>query len=337
MKKWQYIFLAFLAVGTVIILSQSKQQSEQGELEYRSNQGTTFGTSYHITYLYTRDLQPEIEQTLQQVDNALSMFNTNSVISKVNNSLQVQVTDTMFLKVFRRAMQISDWTDGAFDITVAPAVNAWGFGFKHAENVKQSTIDSLLEITGYRKITENNGLITKSDDRIMLDCSAIAKGFGSDMVAMKLRSLGIDNYMVEIGGEIVLSGRNPKGNDWSIGISKPIDDSLSTNRELQTVIQATNIAMATSGNYRNFYIKDGRKYAHTIDPHTCQPVSHNLLSVTVFASDCATADAVATSMMVMGMDGAEELCTRHPEIKAFYIYQAEDGSTQTRYSFNFNL
>ena len=235
----------------------------------------------------------------------------------------------MFLKVFRRAMEISRMTDGAFDITVAPAVNAWGFGFKHAENVSQSTIDSLKEITGYRKIHEQNGLITKNDPRIMLDCSAIAKGFGSDMVAQMLHSKGISNYMVEIGGEIVLSGHNPKGKDWNIGISKPVDDSLSLNNELQTVIPITDIAMATSGNYRNFYMKDGRKYAHTIDPHTCMPVSHSLLSATVFAPDCATADALATSMMVMGLDSAQALCARHPEIQAYFIYQAPDGSFGT--------
>ncbi|MBO4724330.1 MAG: FAD:protein FMN transferase, partial [Bacteroidaceae bacterium] len=218
------------------------------------------------------------------------------------------------------------WTNGAFDITIAPAVNAWGFGFKHAENIKDATIDSLRSIIGYTKIHEQDGLITKDDPRIMLDCSAIAKGFGSDMVAAMLRSKGISDYMVEIGGEIVLSGHNPKGKNWNIGISKPVDDSLSVNNELQTIISITDIAMATSGNYRNFYVKDGRKYAHTIDPHTCMPVSHTLLSATVFAADCATADALATSMMVMGLDSAQALCARYPEIKAYFIYQGDDGS-----------
>ncbi len=239
------------------------------------------------------------------------------------------VGDQLFLKVFRRAMEISDWTNGAFDITVAPAVNAWGFGFKHAQNISQTTIDSLLEITGYTKIHELNGIIEKDDPRIMLDCSAIAKGFGSDMVADMLRSKGINDFMVEIGGEIVVSGHNPKGKLWNIGISKPVDDSLSVNNELQTVIPVTDIAMATSGNYRNFYVKDGRKYAHTIDPHTCTPVSHSLLSVTVFADDCATADALATSMMVMGLDSAQALCSRHPEIEAYFIFEGPEGNLVT--------
>ena len=300
--------------------------SKQETPVYRYAQGLVFGTKYNITYLYNTDLKPEIEHTMALVDSALSMFNPESTISAVNSSESIQVTDTMFLKVYRRAMEISDWTNGAFDITVAPAVNAWGFGFKHAENIKQATIDSLRQIIGYKKIHESDGLITKDNARIMLDCSAIAKGFGSDMVADMFRSKGINDFMVEIGGEIVVSGCNPKGNKWNIGISKPVDDSLSINNELQTVIPVTDIAMATSGNYRNFYVKDGRKYAHTIDPHTCMPVSHTLLSATVFAADCATADALATSMMVMGLDSAQALCARHPEIQAYFIYQGEDGS-----------
>ena len=323
MKKWHYPFLAFLIIGTIIILSQSKPAKP----EFRKAQGLVFGTSYNITYFYNADLQPDIEHTLALVDSALSMFNPESTISAVNRSESIQVADTMFLKVFRRAMEISRMTDGAFDITIAPAVNAWGFGFKHAENVSQATVDSLKEITGYWKIHEQNGLITKDDPRIMLDCSAIAKGFGSDMVAQMLSSKGISDYMVEIGGEIVLSGHNPKGKDWNIGISKPVDDSLSLNNELQTVIPVTDIAMATSGNYRNFYVKDGRKYAHTIDPHTCMPVSHSLLSATVFAADCATADALATSMMVMGLDSAQALCSRHPELRAYFIYTDSAGNT----------
>lgn len=326
MKKWHWIFLTFLVIGTILILNESKQEQPQ----YRTAQGLVFGTRYNVTYLYNADLQPDIDHTLALVDSALSMFNAESTISAVNRSESIQVTDTMFLKVYRRAMEISAMTGGAFDITVAPAVNAWGFGFKHAENIRQATIDSLMEIIGYSKIHEQDGLITKDDPRIMLDCSAIAKGFGSDMVAAMFRSKGINDFMVEIGGEIVVAGHNPKGNLWGIGISKPVDDSLSINNELQTVIKVSDIAMATSGNYRNFYVKNGRKYAHTIDPHTCMPVSHSLLSATVLAADCATADALATSMMVMGLDSAQALLSRHPEFQAYLIYQTPDGTITTK-------
>lgn len=324
MKKWHYPFLAFLIIGTILVLRQGNPKPE-----YRSADGLVFGTSYHITYLHNADLKPQIEHTMALVDSSLSMFNPQSTISAVNNASEIQVTDTMFLRVFRRAMEISDWTHGAFDITVAPAVNAWGFGFKHAEDISPATLDSLREIIGYRKISETDGLIVKSDARTMLDCSAIAKGFGSDMVAETLRRNGISDFMVEIGGEIVVSGHNPSGKPWNIGISKPVDDSLSVNGELQTVVAITDCAMATSGNYRNFYVRDGRKYAHTIDPHTCMPVAHSLLSATVFAPDCATADALATSMMVMGPDSARALISAHPGIRAYLIVEAPDGSLAT--------
>lgn len=325
MKKWHYPFLAFLLIGSIIILSKSKKAAP----EYMTDEGMVFGTVYRITYLHNENLRERIEETLALVDNALSMFNSESVISEVNRSETIQVTDSLFLKVYRRAMEISEWTDGAFDITVAPAVNAWGFGYDQAKQIEESTLDSLRQIVGYTKIHESDGLITKDDPRIMLDCSAIAKGFGCDMVAALLRSKGIADFMVEIGGEIVLSGSNPKGNPWSIGISKPIDDTLSIDTRIQSVIRTTHIALATSGNYRNFYVRDGRKFAHIIDPHTCMPVNHNLLSVTVLAQDCTTADALATSMMVMGMDSALTICSRHPEIKAYFIYQADDGSLAT--------
>lgn len=332
MKKWHYPFLAFLIIGTFIILSENRNPESgksNGKASYRTASGLVFGTSYHVTYLSDTDLQQEIEDALAQVDNALSMFNPESTISKVNNADSITVSDTMFLEIMRLSMQISDMTGGAFDITVAPAVNAWGFGFKESESMSQSVIDSLKQIIGYRKIHEKDGFITKDDSRIMLDCSAIAKGFGSDMAARALRDNGVSDYMVEIGGEVVVSGRNPKGKLWNIGISKPVDDSLSVNNEIDTILSITDMAMATSGNYRNFYVKDGRKYAHTIDPHSCTPVSHNLLSATVLAPDCATADALATSMMVMGLDSALALCHRHPEIKAYLIYQDADGQLKS--------
>lgn len=329
MKKWHYPFLLFLIAGTLLILTNNRRESQQ----YMTEQGLVFGTQYKVTYRHSSSLKQEVEHSLALVDSALSMFNEESVISEVNSSRTTMVTDSLFLKVFRRAMEISDWTDGAFDITVAPAVNAWGFGFKHAQAICQQTIDSLKEITGYQKVHEQNGMIDKHDVRIMLDCSAIAKGFGSDVVADLLRSNGVQDFMVEIGGEIVLSGENPHGEAWNIGISKPIDDSLSLNNEIMTIVHLTDLAMATSGNYRNFYLRDGRKYAHTIDPHTCTPVSHNLLSATVFANDCATADALATAMMVMGLDSAMTLCAAHPEIiDAYFIYQTESGALAAKWA-----
>lgn len=320
MKKWHYPFLVFLIVATVIILAENKP-------EYRTSQGAVFGTTYHITYNHNADLSTDITRVLKDVDNSLSTFNANSTISLVNKNLQVEL-DSIFLYVFHLAQHVAETTSGAFDITVAPAVNAWGFGFKNAETIDNDLIDSLKQIVGYQMVKEENGVIVKNDSRIMLDCSAIAKGFGCDVVAALFDSVGIADYMVEIGGEIVVKGLNSKGSDWRIGISKPTDDSLATETELQTVLELTNRAMATSGNYRNFYYKDGKKYAHTIDPATCRPVNHNLLSVTVLAENCAVADAYATAMMVLGLERSLELCKKLENIDAYFIYQDNNGVIQ---------
>ena len=320
MKKWHYPFLVFLIVATVIILAENKP-------EYRTSQGAVFGTTYHITYNHNADLSTDITRVLKDVDNSLSTFNANSTISLVNKNQQVEL-DSMFLYVFHLAQHVAETTSGAFDITVAPAVNAWGFGFKNAETIDNDVIDSLKQIVGYQMVKEENGAIVKNDSRIMLDCSAIAKGFGCDVVAALFDSVGIADYMVEIGGEIVVKGLNSKGSDWRIGISKPTDDSLATETELQTVLELTNRAMATSGNYRNFYYKDGKKYAHTIDPATCRPVNHNLLSVTVLAENCAVADAYATAMMVLGLERSLDLCKKLENIDAYFIYQDNNGVIQ---------
>lgn len=320
MKKWHYPFLVFLIVATVIILAENKP-------EYRTSQGAVFGTTYHITYNHNADLSTDITRVLKDVDNSLSTFNANSTISLVNKNMQVEL-DSMFLYVFHLAQHVAETTTGAFDITVAPAVNAWGFGFKNAETIDNDLIDSLKQIVGYQMVKEENGAIVKEDNRIMLDCSAIAKGFGCDVVATLFDSIGIADYMVEIGGEIVVKGLNSKGSDWRIGISKPTDDSLATETELQTVLELSDRAMATSGNYRNFYYKDGKKYAHTINPATCRPVNHNLLSVTVLAENCAVADAYATAMMVLGLERSLELCKELENIDAYFIYQDNNGVIQ---------
>ena len=323
---WQIPFLLFLVIGTVIIIKQQKN------INYQHDEGFIFGTIYHITYHSDTNLKKEIEAELKKVDLSLSPFNKTSVISKVNRN-ENPVVDPMFKEVFLLAENISNETHGAFDITVAPLVNEWGFGFKKGVEPTRQVIDSLKYIVGYQKVklTPKN-YVQKQDPRIMLDCSAIAKGYGCDVVARLLRKNGINDYMIEIGGEIVTRGFNQKQEPWRIGVNKPTDDSLNTSQELQTVLNVTDIAMATSGNYRNFYYKNGKKYAHTIDPKTGYPVQHTLLSATVLAKDCATADAYATSFMVLGLEGAQKILQQHPELMAYLIYADKDGKNQTWYS-----
>ena len=275
--------------------------------ENRKNSNFVFGTIYNITYQSDKDLQQEIEAELMKVDGEFSMFNTESTVARINSGDSAVERNAMFQEVFDLAQHVNRETQGAFDITVAPLVNAWGFGFKHEQLPTPAQVDSLLQI------------------RNQMDFSAIAKGYGCDVVARLLESKGIHNYMVEIGGEVVVSGSNSKGDDWHIGITKPTDDSLSVDGEMQTVLSITDYAIATSGNYRNFYYQGGRKYAHTIDPRTGYPVQHSLLSATVLASDCATADAYATSFMVLGLEGAQTVLQHHPELMAYFIYTDEQG------------
>ena len=322
---WQLPFLAFLVIGTVIIVS--RQQSTP----YQHDRGMVFGTVYHITYQSSKSLQKDIEAELAKVDASLSPFNERSIITAVNENRDT-VVNKMFSDVFALAMKISDSTNGAFDITVAPLVNAWGFGFKGGAMPSRHQVDSLKALVGYHKVSLTNGRVSKTDPRIMLDCSSIAKGYGCDVVAKFLSAKGIDNYMVEIGGEIVTRGISEKRLPWKIGVTKPTDDSLNVNQEIQTIINVTDKAMATSGNYRNFYYKNGRKYAHTIDPSTGYPVQHNILSSTVIADDCATADAYATAFMVMGLDKAKTSLSRHPELMAYFILASDDGTNKVWFS-----
>jgi thiamine biosynthesis lipoprotein len=324
---WQVPFLVLLIVGTVLIIRQ--QQS----MPYQTTEGMVFGTVYKTTYQFDRDLRQEIEAELAHVDAEFSMFNDTSVVTRFNQGGRPVLDDT-FKEVFQLASDISRQTDGAFDVTVAPLVNAWGFGFKHEQMPTRQQVDSLRKFVGMQHLTydKRRSLITKDDPRVMLDFSAIAKGYGSDVVARLLRRYGIQNFLVEIGGEMVVSGISPKRLPWRVGVAKPTDDSLAVSGQMQTVLNVTDCAMATSGNYRRFYYKGGRKYAHTIDPKTGYPVQHSLLSATVLAKDCAVADAYATSLMVMGLDKARKLLEQHPELMAYLIYSDQNGELATWFS-----
>lgn len=323
--KWKLPFLVLLMVGTFFIIRR------QATTPYIKNQGMVFGTFYNITYQSDTDLQKEIEEELAKVDQSLSPFNEKSIITAVNNNEDVEVND-MFKEVFTTAMQVSRETDGDFDITVSPLVNLWGFGFKHDLTPDSAKVDSLRAFVGYEKVKLEGNKVKKEDPRIMLDCSSIAKGYGVDAVGKLLERKGVRNFMVEIGGEVVTKGISAKKEAWRIGISKPIEDSLAVSGELQDIITMNDEGMATSGNYRNFYYKDGKRFAHTIDPHTGYPVQHSLLSATVISSSCTISDAYATSFMVMGYEKALEFLKSHENLSVFFIYADEKGETQVYYS-----
>ncbi len=328
LKKWHIPFLLLLVLGTYFIL---KRHHVDDNAPYQQNQGNIFGTIYHSTYQYPKDLEAEIQSTLNEVDNSLSMFNSESTISRINSNTS-ENADSLLERVFLLSQRISKETNGAFDVTVAPLVNAWGFGFKHDTPPDSTTIDSLKSLIGWDRVHLDNGKMTKEDERIIMDFSAIAKGFGSDRVAELFERKGIKNYMIEIGGEVVTRGNSPKGKPWRIGINKPENDSTLLQNEIEQVLQIPNCALATSGNYRNFYYKDGKKVAHTIDPKTGYPVQHSILSSTVLAPTCAEADGFATSFMVLGLEKAKEVLNRNPQLKAYFIYADETGNYQIWHS-----
>ena len=327
MEKRQ-LYIALLAVVAIVCLLFMVFPTKGEQKAFQYNEGTIFGTLYHAKYLYDKDLKAEIEAELAKVDASLSMFNPKSTISQINKG-ETDETDEMLSEVLQLAFVVNKATDGAFDPTVAPLVNAWGFGFKGGQMPNSAQVDSLLSLVGLSHIQLQDGKLIKENPLSILDFSAIAKGYGVDRAADVLRSKGIKDFMVEIGGEVVTEGLNDKEEAWRIGINKPDDDSTSTNMELQDIISLSDKAIATSGNYRNYYISEGKKIAHTINPKTGYPAQSDILSSTVMAPSCAEADAFATAFMVLGLEKAKQVLQKQPQLEAYFIYTNEEGEYQT--------
>ena len=315
-----------------IVLCGLLSFSCQDKKEYFEESGTVFHTLYHIKYEAPQLLTEQIDAELQKFNLSLNPFNPNSIIAKVNRNEAVEV-DEWFKEVFNKSMEVSKNSEGVFDITCAPFINVWGFGFSKKDSVTPQMIDSLKTFVGYQTVHLEGNQVVKEDPRLLLNCSAIAKGYACDVVARLLEKEGIENYMIDIGGEVVMKGVNPNGICWRIGINIPEDDSTNTKNNYDEIVQLCKKgAIATSGNYRNFYIKDGKKYAHTIDPRTGYPSEQNILSATIVANDCITADAYATAFMAMGLDKAKEMAASLPEIEYYIIYADENGKHQIDYS-----
>lgn len=300
--------------------------------QYYEDSGTVFHTLYHIKYQAPELLTTKIDAELQQFNLSLNPFNPNSIIARVNRNDSVEV-DEWFTEVFHKAQEVSGKTEGLFDITCAPLVNLWGFGFSKMDSVTPQMIDSIQSIVGYKKVHLVGKTVVKDDSRLLLDCSAIAKGYASDVIARLLEREGVENYMVEIGGEVAMKGVNSQGECWRVGINKPEDDSTGVLNDVEEIVQlGKKGGIATSGNYRNYYVKDGKKYAHTIDLRTGYPAEQNILSATIVADDCMTADAYATAFMAMGLDKARQVAASVPGIEYFVIYVDNEGKQQTEYS-----
>lgn len=316
---FRVLFLLSLIVGTAWIIR--KHQSSQ----WKEASGEIFGTYYTVKYESANDLNDEILDTLRSVDRSLSMFNPTSTISRVNRN-ETDRTDVALSEVLRTSLSIYGMTDGAFDVTVAPLVDAWGFGLRDRDSVSPSLIDSLMHFVGSDKVRlTRSGRIVKADSRVRMDFSAIAKGYGVDRVARLLEQRGVSNYSVWIGGEMRLRGCNPEGTLWNIGIQNPVGtNGASPTSSPQIVVSLTDCALATSGDYLRYYVQDGRKVSHTIHPKTGYPAGQSLLSATVRTADCTTADALATAFMTMGTEAALRFLDAHADIAA-YLISDENG------------
>jgi len=291
--------------------------------------GMAQGTYYAITYFDTlnRNFQPQIDSLLMAFDMSVSAWEENSVMSRINRGEDIPC-DPIFINTYMLAHRVAEESQGAFDYTVGPLVNVWGFGFEDRKKVNQAMVDSLLPLVDYHYVKLEGDRIIKEKEGIKFDFNAVAQGYSVDLVGEFLASKGLQNYLVDIGGEVLAIGEKPAEGPWLVGIEKPSENEYS-DRTLEATLSLKDKAMATSGNYRKFYEEDGVRYSHTIDPETGFPVRHSLLSVSVIAADAGTADAWATAFLVMGLEKAKNILDNRNDLDAFFIYSGEEGFMMT--------
>jgi FAD:protein FMN transferase len=320
----------FLALALLIITFSCKKE------QYFYIEGFAQGTTYHITYKGKENYARQISQILKDFDRSLSVYLDSSIISRVNRNDSTVVLDSMFVRIFNKSKEVYDKSNGLFDITVAPLVEAWGFLKDTTIHHDSAHIKELLEYVGMNKIkmvnnkmVNNkivNNKIVKQNPKIKLDVNAIAQGYSVDIVSEFLDKEGSENYLVEIGGELRAKGQNPKDKKWCIGVDKPEDTNQVSGEDLQTIMELTGKSVSTSGNYRKFFIENGVKYSHTINPFTGFPAKNNLLSATIIADECITADAYATACMVGGLEKSKQLLKEIKGIDGYLVYSDSTGA-----------
>jgi len=320
MKKLLVFVLSLLMAG---MMSSCGPKNEMKPIHL---QGSAQGTYYSMLYFdpQQRDFTPQVDSILNAFNQSVSLWVPTSIISRVNNNDSTVVLDSNFIGNFKYSQQVSDSTHGAFDATVGPFSEIWGFEYKNIEHVTKQMIDSILPFVGYKKIKIVNGKVVKQDPRMQLDFNGIAQGYSDMVVGKFFESKGIHNYLIDIGGEVLGVGRKPDGEPWNVGIEKPAPDADAP-RVLKAVVGLTNMSVATSGNYRKYYVIDGHRYGHTLDPYTGYPIQHRLLSVSVLTKNTALADAYATAFMEMGYQKSRVFVESHPSLDAFFIWADKDG------------
>ncbi len=322
-KNIIYSVVLLLALGATWLYRRGQEASINPS--FLVIQGPTMGTAYSIKYEdeQQRDMKPGVDSLLEQFNQSVNHYLPDSEISRFNHADSLQFSLPYFYPVLQRSAEVWSTTHGAFDPTVAPLVNAWGFGPEGGALPDSLGVDSLLRLVGFDKIRFDRQHVIKQQPNVQLNFSAVAKGYGVDVVADYLQQRGINNMMVEIGGEVVARGVNPQGEAWRIGIDNPKQPG-----KMDMAVALVNQAMATSGNYMNYYEQDGQKYAHTIDPRTGYPVQHSVLSASVFAADCMTADAYATAFMVLELEETQAILAQNPTLNAYLIYD-DQGTLKT--------
>lgn len=293
--------------------------------KYQVTEGSAQGTTFRIVYKSSEKYDVEIYKMLKEFDLSLSTYEKQSIISRINRNEPNVELNEIFIDFYNKSNEVYIKSEGYFDITVGPLVNAWGFGVNEQISADSSKIDSIKAFVGMDKIKIVNNQIVKKDSRMYLDANAIAQGQSVDYICDFFEKENISDYLVEIGGEVRAKGKNDKGKTWRIGIDKPVEGDFSEERELQTIISLNSKSLATSGNYRKFHEWKGIKFAHSINPKSGYPSRHNLLSASIIANECAIADAFATACMVMGLEKAIEMLEKNKEIEAYFIYAEDNG------------
>lgn len=323
---------AILILTTSLLLCSCSRTQPYVRIEGFAQGGTYHVICSPVRGLGEQALRSEIDKRLLAIDFSLSGYNKGSLLSRLNAGEDLPI-DSLLIGCFTRSKEIWAETEGAFDPSAAPLFDLWGFGFANKGKVTDEAVDSVLALIGmdrFRLETREDGTthLVREDPRMKLNFNAIAQGYSCDIIARFLDSLGCRNYLVDIGREIICKGLNASGTAWRIGLDKPTDGNMEEGKELQAILEVTDCGIVTSGNYRKFYVEDGQKFAHTIDPGTGRPVSHNLLSATVVAKDAATADAYATWLMVVGTERARAILSGRPDLEALLIYE-EDGQMRS--------
>jgi len=324
--------MKFIGLPLITIVLLTACQAKKSEYEKIS--GFAQGTTYHITYENSnnQDYSQDIDSLLKAFNKSCSIYDSTSIISRINNNDPTVEADDWFINVFNKSAEVNTNSGGAFDITVGPVVNAWGFGSGPVLKHDTAYIDSLLQFVGMEKVKLEKRKVIKKYPGVKLDVNALAQGYSTDLVCDFFKSKGIKNYLVEIGGEVRGKGTNAKDKFWHVGIDKPSEDNTAPGDKLQAIIEINNKSLSTSGNYRAFYIENGVKYAHTIDPKTGFPARNTLLSTTVVCDDCITADAYATTFMVLGVEKSKELLKKLPGIEVYFVYTNQHGDYEVFFS-----